>query len=60
MIVSGVKVIKLEDTNTYDWLPIIYQTLEIGLSCFTLDSEREDFFPSSSENKKKREKRIET
>lgn len=53
---ADVKVIKFcihcneVDTNTCDWLPIIYQTTEVGLCYFALDTERGDF--SSLGNKR--------
>lgn len=46
---ADVKVIKFcihcneVDTNTCDWLPIIYQTIEVGFCYFALDPERGDF-----------------
>lgn len=49
MIAGDVKVIKScihcneVETNTRDWLPIIYQTTEVGSCYFALDSERGDF-----------------
>lgn len=45
---ADVKVIKFcihcneVDTNTCDWLPIIYQAVEVGLCFFALDPERGD------------------
>lgn len=47
---ADVKVIKFwihcneVDTNACDWLPIIYQTTEVGLRYFALDPKRGDIF----------------
>lgn len=49
MIAGDVKVIKFcihcneVGTNTCDWLPIIYQTIAVGLCYFALDTQRGDF-----------------
>lgn len=49
MIAVDVKVIKFcihcneIDTNTCNWLPIIYQSTEVSLCYFVLDTERGDF-----------------
>lgn len=66
MIAGNVKVIKFcihrneVGTNTCDWLPIIYQTTEVGSCYFALDTERGDFFlawEQESWRRKEREKK---
>lgn len=63
---TDVKVIKFcihcneVDTNTYDWLPIIYQTTEVGLCYFALDTERGDFFLAWEQESRRRKERKET
>lgn len=66
MIAGDVKVIKFcihrneVGTNKCDWLPIIYQTTEVGSCYFALDTERGDFFlawEQESWRRKEREKK---
>ena len=63
MIAGDVKVIKFcihcneVETNTRDWLPIIYQTTEVGCCYFALDSERGDFSSLGNERGGKKEKK---
>lgn len=63
MIAGDVKVIKFcihcneVETNTCDWLPIIYQTTEVGWCYFALDSERGDFSSLGNERGEKKEKK---
>lgn len=62
---ADVKVIKFcihcneVDTNTCDWLPIIYQTIEVGLCYFALDPERGDIFLAWEQESGRRRERKE-